>query len=265
MNSPILELHDEDIRLALEEALQEDSHLTFPNQATTSTAEIQDTLATPTPVSEIRTTSPTTKSTVLTEETPPVTSVCNLNKAVASAIRLPVEKGLCWRCGYPNHRRDNCTGSPLVFCSRCGQVGIMSKHCPCEPVPRPPSSSLPPTANRPLTSTRPPTFRRPPSASRSPTATEPSTSNRPPTSRRPPSLSRPSTSTRPPTSRRPPSSDWPLTPRRSPIPACHTEGGQSAQGPSARDRCNQPHRAANPRTRFRPCRTCGCPFGEHFQ
>lgn len=53
----------------------------------------------------------------------------------ASDIHLPVHLDLCWRCGYPGHRRNHCTGKPLMFCSRCGNVGIMSCHCPCGSVP----------------------------------------------------------------------------------------------------------------------------------
>lgn len=46
-------------------------------------------------------------------------------------IVLPVELDLCWRCGYPGHRRDNCTRRRLMFCSRCGTVGVLSRTCTC--------------------------------------------------------------------------------------------------------------------------------------
>ncbi|CAG9764463.1 unnamed protein product [Ceutorhynchus assimilis] len=36
---------------------------------------------------------------------------------------LPVHMGLCWRCGYPGHRRNACTDKPVKFCSHCGKRG----------------------------------------------------------------------------------------------------------------------------------------------
>lgn len=49
-----------------------------------------------------------------------------------SGLVLPVKLDLCWRCGYPGHRRQTCIDRPLLFCSRCGTVGQMSRDCPCD-------------------------------------------------------------------------------------------------------------------------------------
>lgn len=46
-------------------------------------------------------------------------------------LYLPVEKDLCWRCGYPGHRRTDCTKKAVLFCSRCGRVGNRSDRCSC--------------------------------------------------------------------------------------------------------------------------------------
>lgn len=64
------------------------------------------------------------------------TSAPQINQPPAYAsplegIRLPIELGLCWRCGYPGHRRDICMGRRLLFCSRCGVIGKMSRDCLC--------------------------------------------------------------------------------------------------------------------------------------
>lgn len=47
-------------------------------------------------------------------------------------IVLPVERDLCWRCGFPGHHRQNCTKPRLLFCSRCGTIGILSRNCTCD-------------------------------------------------------------------------------------------------------------------------------------
>lgn len=47
-------------------------------------------------------------------------------------VTLPVDKTLCWRCGFPGHLRHGCTRPRLMFCSRCGAIGIMSRDCPCK-------------------------------------------------------------------------------------------------------------------------------------
>lgn len=39
----------------------------------------------------------------------------------------------CWRCGDSGHQRQSCRRPPILFCSRCGQVGVMSKRCQCGP------------------------------------------------------------------------------------------------------------------------------------
>lgn len=46
-------------------------------------------------------------------------------------IFLPVAHGLCWQCGHPGHRQENCQGKPLLFCSCFGRIGVMSSQCLC--------------------------------------------------------------------------------------------------------------------------------------
>ncbi|KAJ8967492.1 hypothetical protein NQ314_002807 [Rhamnusium bicolor] len=41
------------------------------------------------------------------------------------------QRNLCWRCGYTDHSRWDCTRPPCLFCSKCGLVGVMSRHCGC--------------------------------------------------------------------------------------------------------------------------------------
>lgn len=50
----------------------------------------------------------------------------------------------CWRCGGYGHRRGVCTGSGIIFCSRCGRVGILSRCCRCPPgrTERPPKKTV---------------------------------------------------------------------------------------------------------------------------
>lgn len=62
-------------------------------------------------------------------------------------ITLPVERDLCWRCGYPGHHRQGCNKSRLIFCSRCGTIGTMSRDCACD---RPMPSSNRTTTSRPI-------------------------------------------------------------------------------------------------------------------
>lgn len=45
--------------------------------------------------------------------------------------RLPVEIGLCWRCGRPGHLRNVCCRGGILFCSRCGKIGTLSRECTC--------------------------------------------------------------------------------------------------------------------------------------
>lgn len=45
--------------------------------------------------------------------------------------RVPVELNVCWRCGTPGHTRERCEKGALLFCSRCGIIGIKSRDCPC--------------------------------------------------------------------------------------------------------------------------------------
>jgi hypothetical protein len=58
-------------------------------------------------------------------------------------------ESLCWRCGVPRHSRGACRAPAVLFCFRCGTIGLMSKDCPCprtpaaplhEPIPPPPPS-----------------------------------------------------------------------------------------------------------------------------
>ena len=44
---------------------------------------------------------------------------------------LATKQNLCWRCGRPGHRRDSCQHDPVLFCSGCGKLGVMSKNCVC--------------------------------------------------------------------------------------------------------------------------------------
>lgn len=46
-------------------------------------------------------------------------------------LYLPVALDLCWRCGYPGHRRQMCNKPYIVFCSRCGLYGTRSCDCIC--------------------------------------------------------------------------------------------------------------------------------------
>jgi hypothetical protein len=57
------------------------------------------------------------------------------------ATRLPRPESLCWRCGVPGHSRGDCRAPVVLFCSRCGTMGLMSRDCPC---PRPPAARKPP-------------------------------------------------------------------------------------------------------------------------
>lgn len=45
---------------------------------------------------------------------------------------LPVELGLCWKCGQTGHNRYQCD-RPMrrLFCSNCGRLGTMSRDCHC--------------------------------------------------------------------------------------------------------------------------------------
>lgn len=50
-------------------------------------------------------------------------------------ITLPVAHGLCWRCGRPGHLRISCNRKAILFCSRCGKVGVQSRYCDCRGAP----------------------------------------------------------------------------------------------------------------------------------
>jgi hypothetical protein len=49
-------------------------------------------------------------------------------------------ESLCWRCDVPGHSRGDCRAPSVLFCSRCGTMGLLSRECPC---PRPPAAPLP--------------------------------------------------------------------------------------------------------------------------
>jgi hypothetical protein len=66
------------------------------------------------------------------------------------APRLPRPESLCWRCGVPGHSRGDCRAPMVLFCSRCGTLGLLSRECPC---PRPPTTPLPRAADPPHRST----------------------------------------------------------------------------------------------------------------
>jgi transposase InsO family protein len=66
------------------------------------------------------------------------------------APRLPRPESLCWRCGGPGHSRGDCRAPSVLFCSRCGTMGLMFRECPC---PRPPAAPLPRAAGPPCRST----------------------------------------------------------------------------------------------------------------
>lgn len=52
-------------------------------------------------------------------------------KAKTGPKFIPISDDLCWRCGKQGHRRDRCINRKLLFCSRCGKVGMMSRTCKC--------------------------------------------------------------------------------------------------------------------------------------
>jgi hypothetical protein len=55
-------------------------------------------------------------------------------------IQLPCPESLCWRC------RSACRAPAVLFCSRCGTMGLLSRDCPCL---RPLAASLPRAAGPP--------------------------------------------------------------------------------------------------------------------
>jgi hypothetical protein len=54
------------------------------------------------------------------------------------------------RCDVPRHSRGDCRAPLVIFCSRCGTMGLLSRECPC---PRPPAAPLPRAAGPPCRST----------------------------------------------------------------------------------------------------------------
>lgn len=49
--------------------------------------------------------------------------------------RVPVEKNVCWRCGISGHLRGVCQRKFILFCSRCGTLGVRSQDCKCRCIP----------------------------------------------------------------------------------------------------------------------------------
>jgi hypothetical protein len=49
--------------------------------------------------------------------------------AAPQATRLRRPESLCWRCGVPGHSRGDCRAPVVLFCSRCGTMGLMSRDC----------------------------------------------------------------------------------------------------------------------------------------
>lgn len=44
---------------------------------------------------------------------------------------IAIQPNMCWNCGKTGHRRSTCQGKKIIFCSRCGQQGVMSRYCWC--------------------------------------------------------------------------------------------------------------------------------------
>ncbi|KAH0818193.1 hypothetical protein GEV33_004600 [Tenebrio molitor] len=67
----------------------------------------------------------------------------NLYGRGLQAPRLPRPESLCWRCGVPGHSRGDCRAPSVLFCPRCGTMGLLSREC-SDPLPLP--SHEPPPA-----------------------------------------------------------------------------------------------------------------------
>lgn len=52
------------------------------------------------------------------------------NQAVTPKF-ITLTSETCWRCGGTGHQRDSCTRPSIIFCSRCGKVGTLSRRCQC--------------------------------------------------------------------------------------------------------------------------------------
>lgn len=54
-------------------------------------------------------------------------------------VHLSSPERRCWRCGGRGHRREGCSNLTVLFCSRCGRLGSLSRNCPCR---RPPEKTV---------------------------------------------------------------------------------------------------------------------------
>lgn len=45
---------------------------------------------------------------------------------------VPITTDTCWRCGKTGHQRGSCPNTALMFCSRCGRIGTLSRNCTCQ-------------------------------------------------------------------------------------------------------------------------------------
>lgn len=57
----------------------------------------------------------------------------NINPVQSRTSQMSLQTDvICWRCGEAGHYRNTCTGTPKLFCSRCGRKDTLSRDCPCQ-------------------------------------------------------------------------------------------------------------------------------------
>ncbi|CAH1107054.1 unnamed protein product [Psylliodes chrysocephalus] len=67
-----------------------------------------------------------------TAPSPPLSSASLMEFSPSPGCQfLRIGLDICWRYGGTGHHRNVCTRPPILFCSRCGQIGVMSRNCPC--------------------------------------------------------------------------------------------------------------------------------------